>query len=589
MDKNRKPANNEVILRDSDGDWLYFRTPQKVICAHTPDQVLDVLDEAAAWDGWSAGYIGYEAAPAFDSALPSKICDKPLIWFGLYDTPEKVSLPADVPRQNLVWNPDTNKNIHASQIRQIKEYIREGETYQVNHTIRLHSHVSDAWRFFRGNMSSAEFSAYVQTNESVICSASPELFFELDGNKITCCPMKGTAKEADTLISSVKDHAENIMIVDMIRNDLGRICVPGSIDVDPLFEVNPCGSIWQMTSTVKGLTDASVPEIFKALFPCASITGAPKCRTMQIINELESTFRGVYCGAIGYIAPERKARFSVAIRTAEVGCNTGRAVYGVGGGIVWDSQAESEWNECKLKAEVVGRASPFCSEPDETVAEVRDLGGGVTDPALQSNPGGYQLLETMLYDNGIAYLEEHIERLTHSAAELGFKLNIEEISERLNSISGGRQRIRLLLSRNGEITLELFEFPLQEEPLRSVAFSTEPVDPENLFLYHKTTRREIYNNAKASVPDVDDVILWNTRGEVTESTIANIVAEIEGRLCTPPVKCGLLPGTMRAALLKNGEITERIITIEDLRKSTRIFLINSLRGWMPGKLLCEGM
>lgn len=592
----KQPANNEVVLRDANGDWLHFRSPQKVLCAHTSDQVIAVLDEAAAWDGWAAGYVGYESAPAFDFAFPSKISSKPLAWFGLYDAPENVTLPNDVQGQKLEWTPDTAEFTHASQVKQIKEYIREGDTYQVNHTIRLHSHTSDAWNFFLGNMSAAEFSAYIQTDHVTICSASPELFFELDGSDITCRPMKGTAKDAETLISSVKDHAENIMIVDMIRNDLGRICTPGSIEVDPLFEVNPCGSIWQMTSTVKGKAESSVVEIFRALFPCASITGAPKCRTMKIIDKLESSPRGIYCGAIGYIASVDKARFSVAIRTAEIDRASGDAVYGVGGGIVWDSQPESEWNECELKAEVVQSFNKcICprSESAETVAEIRDLGGGVKAPALQRDacktqlPDNYQLLETMLYNNGIAYLDEHIERLSRSATELGFKLDVAQLKNKLDSIAGGCQRVRLLLRKDGEITIELFDFPSQDEPLRRVAFSKEPVDPENPMLYHKTTHREIYNNAKASVPDVDDVILWNNRSEVTESTIANVVAEIDGKPVTPPVKCGLLPGTMRAALLEKGEISERIITVEELRTAPKIYLINSLRGWMPAELYCS--
>ena len=563
-------ANNEVVLRDSSGEWLYFRSPQKVLCARSRQDVAAVLDEASKWRGWSAGYVSYEAAPAFDSSLPAKESDIPLVWFGLFDAPEKVTLPADVSVKSCDWKFDVDKSVYALRIRKIKDYIREGETYQVNYTVRLNAEVSDAWRFFLGNMSQAEFSAFIQTDELSVCSSSPELFFELDGHSITCCPMKGTARNSDFLAESVKDKAENIMIVDMMRNDLGHICEPGSIIADPLFSVQPYERIWQMTSTVKGETSASIPEIFAALFPCASITGAPKRRTMQIIDELEDSPRGVYCGAIGYIAPERKSRFSVAIRTAQVKHTTREAVYGVGGGIVWDSQVESEWDECALKAEILGAVVERASS---------DLSEG-----LVNMPDDFQLLETMLYDNGIAYLEEHIDRLAHSAQELGFQLNLLELKTKLYAIDGERQRLRLLLNRDGEISLESYPFPEQKEPVRTLAFSKEPVDSDNPFLYHKTTRREIYNNARASVPTADDVILWNERGEVTESTIANIVVEIDGKLCTPPVKCGLLPGTMRAALLKKGEISERIVTIDDLRNSPRIFLVNSLRGWMPAEI-----
>ncbi len=589
----KQPANNEVLLRGDNGQWLYFRSPYKVLCARTYEDVISVLEEASEWDGWAAGYLSYEAAPAFDSALPAKESVAPLAWFGLYDAPEEVEFASDLSDCHFNWIFDTDESRYESQIKQIKDYIREGETYQVNHTIRLKTRIADAWKFFLDKMSEAEFSAYIQTGDLAICSASPELFFQLEGDDITCRPMKGTGRDAHDLAASLKDRVENIMIVDMIRNDLGHICYTGSIVADSLFAVQPFDRIWQMTSTVKGESSVDIPEIFKALFPCASITGAPKCRTMQIIKELENSPRNVYCGAIGYIAPERKARFSVAIRTAEVDRSSGDAVYGVGGGIVWDSQTDSEWNECALKAEilgnivgrasletggcvskVVGRASPAWPEP----VEGANAGGRV------SSSLDFQLLETMLYDNGIAYLDEHIERLSRSAAELGFDLNIEQLKIRLDSITGERQRLRLLLSRNGEITVESFSFPEQDEPLRTLAFSKDPVDPENPLLYHKTTMREIYNHAKASVPDVDDVILWNNRGEVTESAIANIVAEIDGKLVTPPVECGLLPGSMRAALLKEGEISERIISIEKFRVAQRIFLINSLRGWMPAQL-----
>jgi len=566
-----QPANNEIVLRDSDCEWLYFRSPQKVLCARSQAEVVKVIAEASKWSGWAAGYVSYEAAPAFDSSLPAKESDTPLAWFGLYSEPETVSLPEDVACQSPRWTFDTDAEVYASRINKIKKYIKEGDTYQVNYTLRLLSHVSDAWRFFLSTLSNAEFSAFIKTEELCVCSASPELFFKLDGEAVTCCPMKGTARNPDYLAGSVKDQAENVMIVDMMRNDLGHICEPGSIVADPLFAVQPYDRIWQMTSTVKGKTSASVPEIFTALFPCASITGAPKRRTMQIINEIEKSPRGIYCGAIGYIAPDRKARFSVAIRTVQVDDETEDAVYGVGGGIVWDSQTESEWNECFLKAEILG--------------DVLGRDSSDSSEGLVNMPDAFQLLETMLYDNCIAYRDEHIERLTHSASELGFKLNIEELEQRLDSVTGERQRLRLLLDRHGVITIESYPFPEQKEPLRTLAFSKDPLDPDNRLLYHKTTQRDIYNNARACVPDADDVILWNTRGEVTESTIANIVVEIDGELFTPPVRCGLLPGTMRAALLKKGEITERIITVDELRAASRIFLINSLRGWMSAQII----
>jgi para-aminobenzoate synthetase/4-amino-4-deoxychorismate lyase len=564
--------NNEVLLRGKKGDWLYFCSPVKVIRAYILEDVMGVLTEAADWDGWAVGYVGYEAASAFDVALSVKKNDKPLAWFGLYDAPERVDIPAGGSAVSAEWISDTDKSTYSKQINLIKDHIMDGDTYQVNHTIRLKSHISDAWKFFLNNMSEAEFSVYMQTDDLTICSASPELFFDLDGDVITCRPMKGTGRDAHHLALSIKDRTENIMIVDMIRNDLGHICSPGSIIADPLFTVQPFDRIWQMTSTVKGKTDISIPDIFKALFPCASITGAPKCRTMQIIKELENSARGVYCGAIGYMAPGRKSRFSVAIRTAEIDRRTGDATYGVGGGIVWDSQPASEWNECALKTEILG-------------GELNYLPVGRVSPI--SPLSDFQLLETMLYDNGIVYLNEHIQRLTRSAAQLGFNLDISELVQRLSAISGPSQRLRLLLSRDGIITLEAFPFIVQQKPRCRIALSCEPVDSDTLMLYHKTTCREIYNKAKDTFPAADDVILWNTRGEVTESTIANVVARIDGKLVTPPLSCGLLPGTMRAALLQQGKISERVISLDELREADEIFLINSLRGWMPAEFLAN--
>ena len=603
----RTPQNNEIILRDADGGWLHFSRPHRILCAHTLDEVLPVLEGAAASGGWAAGYLCYEAAPAFDSALSAFESKGPLAWFGVYDQPQRVVLP-DAEPQETEWLSDTAEDEYCNLIAKIKEHIQEGDSYQVNYTIRMHADIVDPWQLFLGHMTNAGFSAYIQSPDRSICSASPELFFELDGTSITCRPMKGTGRDPDELKGSVKDRAENIMIVDMIRNDLGRICRPGTIVAAPLYETEPFGNIWQMTSTVRGETSASFSDIFKALFPCASITGAPKRRTMQIIKELESTPRSVYCGAIGYIAPGRKARFSVSIRTAEVDRKTGDAVYGVGGGIVWDSQPQAEWQECALKAEVLSsergclntisggscgdchslRSLPAYADPTvlrfvspSRVSSFRDSKGDGEFPHEPHLTGNFQLLETMLYDNKIAYEEEHVERLTRSAAKLGFKLDVVVLRDELNRVTGGRQRLRLLLGRDGTITLKSYPFPAQEEPLRKVVFTKDPVDSRIPLLYHKTTQRDLYNKAKAEFSEADDVILCNTRGEVTESTIANVVVRIDGELLTPPLSCGLLPGTMRAALLREGVIKERVINLEEFRQADEQWLINSLRGWMP--------
>ncbi len=564
-----EPDSNEIVLRDTGGAWLHFRNPRKVLRAMRRDEVLPLLDDVSGCGMWAAGYIAYEAAPAFDASLPSQADGGPLAWFGIYSEPERIDRLPPAQCADIAWVCDTSIASYYQQIAIIKNQIRAGNTYQVNHTVRLRGVIEDRWGFFRGRMADAEFSGYIRGEDQVICSASPELFFEVRNDTITCRPMKGTARAAAELESSVKDRAENIMIVDMIRNDLGRVCRPGSIIAEPLFEVVPCGCIRQMISTVRGKTDASLTEIFKALFPCASITGAPKHRTMQIIAAIEDSPRGVYCGAIGYVAPGRRARFSVAIRTAAIDCKTGRAVYGAGGGIVWDSRPEAEWRECAMKAEVLGRGADRAFQGDD--------GGGYDDD--------FQLLETMLFDNGtVQYRDEHIERLCASAAQLGFALDQGELRRRIDAIAGERLRLRLLLARDGTLTLSSDPFPAADDSVRRVCLARAPVDPDNLFLLHKTTRRQIYDRAMADFPGMDDVILWNARGEITESTVANIVVRLDGNLVTPPLQCGVLPGTMRAALLKQGSIDERIITRDELTNAEDFYLINSLRGWMKARM-----
>ena len=337
----------------------------KVIAAATLDDVtasLVEVEKRVEVNGWhAAGFLSYEAAPAFEPMLPRRPAGRfPYLWFGLYPTPATVKLPAPLhPRDVLEWSPIVGRETYNTAIDKIREYITEGRTYQVNYTLPLHADFnSSPWDFFlhlaRTQNSHA---AYVDAGRYVICSASPELFFQLDGNTITCRPMKGTVKrgrtpredqaQADWLENSEKNRAENVMIVDMIRNDLGRIAGVGSVDVPELFKVERYPTLWQMTSTVTAQTKASVTEIFHTLFPCASITGAPKISTMRIIHELETTPRRIYTGVIGYISPDRKANFSVAIRIALIDRQEQNAEYGIGGGEA-DSSPPGR-NACRLK------------------------------------------------------------------------------------------------------------------------------------------------------------------------------------------------------------------------------------------------
>jgi para-aminobenzoate synthetase/4-amino-4-deoxychorismate lyase len=301
---------------------------------------------------------------------------------------------------------------------------------------------------------------------------------------------------------------------------------------------------------VRGETHAKISNVWKNLFPCASITGAPKAKTMEIIQSLEKSPRGVYTGAVGFIAPDGAAQFNVAIRTAVLDRKSGIMEYGIGGGIVWDSDADAEYEEALSKAAILTRRMP-----------------------------DFQCLETMLWEYGeIFLLERHLKRLADSAEYFDFKCDIEKIRDHLQSLRfKNPTRIRLLLNKEGSFEVQHFEINRGGDTASTLAVAKEPVNSQDVFLYHKTTNRAVYERAKADFPDADDVLLFNERGEVTESTIANVIIELDGRKVTPPVSCGLLAGTFRDELLAIGEIEEQVITLDDLKRADSVCLINSVR------------
>ncbi|HNQ93303.1 MAG TPA: aminodeoxychorismate synthase component I [Anaerolineales bacterium] len=585
---------NEIVLRDGDA-WLHFTNPQRIISA---DQLHDVLPalreiEDAVNNGFhAAGFISYESAPAFDEAhLTHSSSGFPLLWFGLYPQPRLISLPQPAsPKPALIWYPTVSRATYNSAIEQIKNHIADGRTYQVNYTMRLHTEFNaDAWNFFLHlAQSQNNHAAYVDTGRFVIASASPELFFQLDGETITCRPMKGTTRRGRTTLEDVgqaewlkrseKNRAENVMIVDMIRNDLGRIAKTGSVHVPELFATEKYPTLWQMTSTVKATTDAPLTKILSALFPCASITGAPKVSTMRIISELETTPRKIYTGSIGYIAPNRKAKFNVAIRTALIDRETQTVEYGVGGGIVWDSESGDEYEEALLKARV-----------------------------LTESPPRFSLLETLLWtpEEGFFLREKHIARLLDSAEYFGFSMPrrggvpppllaneiIESYLKDISSQFNSPQRVRLLLDKNGNLSHEAkpFQAPTLEPPSSAagtpplasmkISLANQPVNSNNVFLFHKTTHRAVYENTKKDFPEYDDVLLFNERGELTEFTIGNLVVEMDGKFYTPPISCGVLAGTFREYLIETGQVEERVIRVDEIEKCGKMLLVNSVRKW----------
>jgi para-aminobenzoate synthetase/4-amino-4-deoxychorismate lyase len=536
------------------------------------EPALREVERAADIEGLlAAGFVSYEASPAFDSALQVRADkDFPLLWFGLFERVEaRPTLSGGFPMEgeSLLWEPEIEKADYLQAIESIRDEIRLGNTYQVNFTYRLRSKApSNPWQLFL-RMVSAQgpgYSAFLDTGRWCICSASPELFFRREGVKLESRPMKGTAKRGRTLgednkrarelAGSSKERAENIMIVDMVRNDLGRIAETGSVEVSSLCDLEKYPTVWQMTSAVTAQSNVGLAEIFDALFPPASITGAPKPSTMGIIAALERSPRRVYTGALGFLLPGR-SQFNVAIRTVLVDKQNEVAEYGTGGGITWDSKPGAEFEESLIKARVLHRAiQPFL------------------------------LLETLRWDrrDGYILLEEHLSRLMDSAFYFDYEVDEAEVRRALATLSAtfasGPRRVRLTADSAGKIALSHSRL----EPLGSgqpcVAFAPRPVDSSDAMLFHKTTYRRVYEEALAARPGFSDVLLFNERGEVTESTIANVAVELDGLLCTPPVGCGLLPGTRRARMLVEGSLKERPMTIEEVAKAPRVFLLNSVRG-----------
>jgi para-aminobenzoate synthetase / 4-amino-4-deoxychorismate lyase len=621
--------------------WLEGRHPVGVIEARTHAAVLPALtqvEQATAQGLTAIGFVAYEAAHGLDSAFPRADAPLPLVWFAVYEgvraypDPIRASLAngggfpprvrgglgwgqeplcrepsagrvsvddtplltspvhgggtespspragrvgvgaASSPRAGRVgvgadWRPTLTRGEYARALCAIHEAIAGGEVYQVNYTFRLRAPFSGDllplfWQLYERQP--VPYAAYIDTGAHAIASLSPELFFALDGERIATRPMKGTAprgltraddlQHAERLTRCPKNRAENLMIVDMARNDLGRIARIGSVRVPRLFEAERYATLWQMTSTVVACTDAPLPEIFRALFPAASITGAPKIRATHVIHALERAPRGVYTGAIGVVLPDRRAQFNVAIRTLHYDKVAAQLTFGVGSGIVWDSEQVAEYEECLTKAQVL-----FAPRPE------------------------FELLETLLWRRGRGYflLEAHLKRLRDSADYFGFAVDADAVRHQLLTVAerftAPRYRVRLRVNRYGEAQVEHASLAPERRVWR-VALAHEPVNPREVFLYHKTTHRQVYERARAARPDCDDVILWNTRGEITESTLANVVVRVDGRYYTPPVACGLLAGVYREHLLQRGLLRERVLTPDDLRRAEAVYLINSVRG-----------
>ena len=578
--------SDPIVLFQSHRKGASFRfcDPCDTICVSHPEDVGPALDriERAVHSGLhAAGFFSYEAASGLDPVLKTHVPgDFPLMWFGLFR--HRKNIPAGTPNgRNYdlgAWRPSISRSAYDTALNRIRDLIIAGDTYQVNYSFRLRANFSgNSLSLYRDlcRAQRTDYAAYLDIGRFQILSASPELFFALKNGTLTTRPMKGTAprgrwwKEdkarAKQLQKSEKDRAENVMIVDLLRNDLGRISKAGSVKVPALWHVEHYETLLQMTSTVTSRVrhDVRLRELVTALFPCGSVIGAPKVRTMEIIKEVEQAARGIYTGSIGYLSPGGDMAFNVAIRTVCIDRKTGIAEFGVGSGITSDSSSDGEYEECLTKARLLAAQQP-----------------------------AFDLFETLRYDgkNGFFLLNRHIGRIEASARYFGFAFDrssvLSALKNAVSNLGKSPHRVRLVLSRNGCVQVETA--PLKNTSQKralSACISPLPVASRDPLLFHKTTRREPYTSRLDMYPMCEEIILINERGEATECSIGNLVAKLDGLYVTPPISCGLMGGTFRAKLISREKLTERVLKVNDLKRAEALYMINSVRKWTRLKLV----
>ncbi len=566
---------------------LAFGEPQQLLVARTLDEVRPVLEQVDALSRqglWCVGYVRYEAAPAFDAALQVHAAEGPLVWFGVHAQPlagADVQRPTG-PEPHVQWTPRFSRDEFDANMARIHEAIAAGDFYQLNYTAQLEAFfpvspssnsAENAWTYFAALRRSQPraYGAFINTGDEQVLSVSPELFFDWDGQRILSRPMKGTAARganpqedadnAERLRSTPKEQAENVMIVDLIRNDLSRVAQPFSVKVPRLFHLEALPTVWQMTSDVTATTREGTRlwDVFAALFPCGSVTGAPKVQAMRQIKALEPDARGVYCGAVGVVRPGGHATFNVPIRTVTV--RDGHACCGIGSGITFDAQAEGEWQEWRSKRMFLERASqPF------------------------------ELVETLALRDGVVQNQAlHLRRMAGAAAHFGFVWNEARVAQTLAGVvqahPAGAWRVRLLWQPDGESTVQAFALADTPVPVMLQLADRPLEEAHGEFVRFKTTRRAHYDAFTPTDPAVFDTILFNPRGEVTECTRGNIAFLLNGQWVTPPLSCGMLPGVGREVLLAQGRLKERVVRAEHLPQVQGMAFINSLRGWLDAKLV----
>jgi para-aminobenzoate synthetase/4-amino-4-deoxychorismate lyase len=562
-----------------------FGAPSRVLVARTAEEVKPVLEavQALSREGrWCVGCLRYEAAAAFDPAFAVHAGEEPLAWFGVHDAAVPWPDAAAGPVPPVDWQAGLSRAGFDRNIEAIHRAIANGELYQLNYTAPLRAEFrGDARDWFMALRKAQPngYAAFIDTGDEQVLSVSPELFFDWQDERILARPMKGTAPRGATtaedeamalrLRTVPKERAENVMIVDLIRNDLSRVAQPFSVRVPRLFHTEALPTVWQMTSDVEAKVrdGVSLVDVFSALFPCGSITGAPKVGAMRMIRALEPEARGVYCGAVGVVRPGGHATFNVPIRTVTLRGTQARC--GIGSGITADAQADAEWDEWRHKRAFLGQGpSP------------------VSSAAMDS----FELLETLaLVDGALRDAPAHLARMQKAAAHFGHAWSEAAATACLHRLADahptGTWRVRLLLDAQGQPRAEAFAMdappPRVQLQLASRAFA----EADSEFSRFKTTRRAHYEAFAPTAPGVFDTLLWNRHGEITECTRGNIALLLDGRWVTPPLRCGLLDGIGRARRLGSGQLAEAVVRVDDLPRVQALAFVNSLRGWLDADLV----
>ena len=547
-----------------------FTKPIKELKTRNLDQVEALLREVEAYQEqgfYAVGYVSYEAAPAFEKKFavhPAPLMGEYLLYFTIHEEVETLPFPehygaVDLPAN---WKEEVEAPAYKEAIETIHHHIRQGDTYQVNYTVQLSQELkADPLAIYNRLVveQKAHYNAFIQHDDVSILSISPELFFEQDDRLLTTRPMKGTTrrgltsqddlKEAAWLEADPKNRAENMMIVDLLRNDMNRISEIGSEQVTRLCQVEQYSTVWQMTSTIESRLrpEVDLVQTFRALFPCGSITGAPKISTMEIIQKTEKAPRGVYCGTIGILLPKGKRIFNVAIRTLQMQGN--QAIYGVGGGITWDSKWESEYQETKQKSAVLYRQEPR-----------------------------FELLTTgRIHKGELTFLEQHLTRLREASRYFAYPYDepklLKELQEELARLESNLDyRCRIALHKNGTFHLVITELTDLPASYLQAQLIEQKLDLATPFTYFKTSQRDHLSQSN------HEQIFHLPDGTLLETTIGNLVLEIEGQLYTPPAHLPLLDGIYRRHLLETQQVEEKLLTLNDLIDADRIYACNALRG-----------